>query len=70
MSQTRHTAAIENLEDASLEFGRRIGSLIQKSAVGDGCPRRPQSVGRSEAAKNSPRQPRREDSGPSRSANV
>src|SRR5262252_1460482 len=29
MSQTRHTAVIENLEDASFEFGRCIGSLIQ-----------------------------------------
>jgi hypothetical protein len=29
MSQTRHTAVIENLEDASFEFGCSIGSLIQ-----------------------------------------
>jgi len=53
MSQTRHRAVIENLEDLSFEFGRRIGG-----------------VGRGEAAKNSPRLPRREDSGPSRSANL
>src|SRR5262249_25980101 len=29
VSQTRHIAAIENLEGASFEFGRCIGSLIQ-----------------------------------------
>jgi len=29
MSQTRHTAVVDNFEDASLEFGRCIGSLIQ-----------------------------------------
>jgi len=29
VSQARHIAAIENLEDASFEFGRCIGSLIQ-----------------------------------------
>jgi hypothetical protein len=28
MAQTRHTAVVENLEDASFEFGRCIGSLI------------------------------------------
>jgi len=29
VSQMRHTAVIENLEDTSFEFGRCIGSLIQ-----------------------------------------
>ena len=44
VSQTRHIAAIENLEDASFVFGRRIGSLIQNPPHMTVALRRPAAV--------------------------
>jgi hypothetical protein len=44
VSQTRHVAAIENLEDASFEFDRRIGGLIQNPPHMTVALRRPAAV--------------------------
>ena len=44
VSQTRHVAAIENLEDASFEFNRRIGGLIQNPPRMTVALRRPAAV--------------------------
>ena len=44
VSQTRHIAAIENFEDASFVFGRRIGSLIQNPPHMTVALRRPAAV--------------------------